>query len=99
MQKGNIRWTCISCAPSSPLPTAAASRLLDGLGDSMFMYFCHSYALSPGLDTAATSHHGLELSAVVERGNVFGVQFHPEKSGDAGLRLLRNFLGTAAGAC
>ena len=62
------------------------------------MYFTHSYA-APVTDTcAACTAHANVFSSVVERDNIFGVQFHPEKSGDAGLQILRNFLAIVAGS-
>lgn len=68
------------------------ARLLNGLVSGVQVYFTHSYA-APVTDTcaAATTHAGV-FSSVVERDHVFGVQFHPEKSGDGGLQILRNFL-------
>jgi glutamine amidotransferase len=67
-------------------------RLLDGLASGAQVYFTHSYA-APVTDTcAAETTHANVFSSAVERDNVFGVQFHPEKSGDAGLQILRNFL-------
>jgi glutamine amidotransferase len=72
-------------------------RLLDGLPSGAQVYFTHSYA-APVTDTcAASTAHANVFSSAVERDNVFGVQFHPEKSGDAGLRILRNFLAVCAG--
>ena len=58
------------------------------------MYFTHSFALTPddAADIAATTDHGGEITAAVARGNIAGVQFHPEKSQAAGLKLLANFL-------
>ena len=68
------------------------SRLFDGIPDGSQVYFTHSYA-APIIDaTAAVTTHGVTFSAAVEDGLVSGVQFHPEKSGDAGLRILRNWL-------
>ncbi len=68
-----------------------ASRLLEGVPDDAFVYFTHSYC-APVVDgVVATTAYGEEFGSVVERGNVFGVQFHPEKSGEVGLRILRNF--------
>ena len=56
------------------------------------MYFTHSFAAPVTDACVASTTHGEAFAAAVERGNVFGVQFHPEKSSDAGLRILRNFL-------
>lgn len=68
------------------------ARLLRGLTSGAQVYFTHSYA-APVTDTcAAATRHANVFSSVVERDNVFGVQFHPEKSSDAGLQILRNFL-------
>ncbi len=73
------------------------SRLFDGVPDGTQVYFTHSYA-APVVDaTAAITTHGAAFSAAVEDGLVSGVQFHPEKSGDAGLRILRNWLTTVPG--
>ena len=68
------------------------SRLLDGLEDGIFTYFAHSYYAPITGATAATCTYVQPYSAVLEQGNVFAVQFHPEKSGPAGLRVMRNFL-------
>ena len=70
---------------------ARPSRLLDGLPDEFFVYFTHSYYAPEGDGSVGVTGYGLPFAAAVERGNLFGVQFHPEKSGDAGLRLLDNF--------
>lgn len=72
---------------------AMGSVLFDGIENERF-YFVHSYAprVAPGLVTTAT--HGERFVAAVEDGLVSGTQFHPEKSGDAGARLLANWLGT-----
>ena len=79
------------------LEVVRSSTLLDGVRGGTQVYFTHSYA-APVVDaTAAATTHGTRFSAAVEQGNLFGVQFHPEKSGDAGLRVLDNFLRVAAG--
>ena len=72
--------------------TANGSRLLNGLGNQPYAYFCHSYAAECGDRTVGIASHGDAFSAVVERDAVFGVQFHPEKSGAVGLAVLGNFL-------
>lgn len=68
------------------------SRLLTGIADSTQVYFTHSYAPPITRAAVATTEHGARFASVVEQGNLYGAQFHPEKSGDAGLRLLRSFL-------
>jgi len=68
------------------------SRLFEGVPDGTQVYFTHSYAAPIVEATAAVTTHGVAFSAAVEDGLVSGVQFHPEKSGDAGLRILRNWL-------
>jgi len=74
------------------LAVRGPSALLDGLGDGAQVYFTHSYAAPVTDATVATTEHGIPFAAAVERGNVFGVQFHPEKSSEAGLRVLRSFV-------
>lgn len=71
-----------------------ASALLKGLGEEAYVYFVHSYYCAPSdSDTVVASvDYGVEFAAFVQRGNIFGVQFHPEKSQKTGLRILANFL-------
>jgi imidazole glycerol phosphate synthase glutamine amidotransferase subunit len=77
--------------------TSARSRLLCGIPADTYFYFAHSFAAPPAMAvTAATCTHGVEFTAVIEQGNTFATQFHPEKSGDAGALLLRNFVSLAA---
>jgi imidazole glycerol-phosphate synthase subunit HisH len=73
------------------------SQLLEGLADQSSVYFTHSFA-GPvnGATAAATDYGGERFAAAVEDGLVMGVQFHPEKSSDAGLAILRNFLRLVA---
>jgi glutamine amidotransferase len=73
-------------------------RLLANLPPRPYVYFTHSYAAPVTADCSAQTTHARSFAAVVERDRVFGVQFHPEKSGDAGLQILRNFLA-ACGPC
>jgi len=68
------------------------SRLLAGLASGSHVYFTHSFAAPVTSDCVAATTHAERFAAAVERENVFGVQFHPEKSGEAGLHILRNFL-------
>ena len=72
------------------------SVLFEGISANAYFYFAHSYAaLDAGESTVAMCEHGVPFVAALERGNLFAVQFHPEKSGDAGARVLANFLGYA----
>ncbi len=73
------------------LRRTAGSRLLEGVPDEAFVYFTHSYRAPVVEGVVATTTYGEEFGSVVERGNLFGVQFHPEKSGEVGLRILKNF--------
>ena len=71
-----------------PHPTA----LLQGVEPGAHVYFTHSYAAPAMPDAAATTTHGITFTSAIERGRLAGVQFHPEKSGPTGLRILRNWL-------
>ncbi len=73
------------------------SALLEGVSPDAYFYFAHSYAALDAGDAAiAMCDHGLPFVAALERDNVFAVQFHPEKSGDAGAQVLANFLAYAS---
>lgn len=74
------------------LELRTGSRLFAGVSPGAFAYFTHSYRAPVVHDTVAVTEYGDSFSAAIERGNVMGVQFHPEKSGETGLRVLRNFL-------
>jgi imidazole glycerol phosphate synthase glutamine amidotransferase subunit len=73
------------------------SRLLEGISAEAYFYFAHSYAATGANGEAvALCEHGANFAAVVEKKNIFAVQFHPEKSADSGAQLLQNFLRLAA---
>jgi glutamine amidotransferase len=74
------------------LETTAPSKLLANLPPEPYVYFAHSYYVPENGATAARCTYGVPYTAVLEDRNVFGVQFHPEKSGPMGLRIVRNFL-------
>jgi glutamine amidotransferase len=87
----HIGWDEVAVRPGS--------RLLAGLGDGTRFYFVHSYAPEPDGDAvAAVCDYGGRFAAAVEHGNLFGTQFHPEKSGEAGLTLLANFVNEVRAA-
>jgi imidazole glycerol-phosphate synthase subunit HisH len=70
------------------------SQLLAGISESDYFYFAHTFAaaVSSNSDEVATCRHGANFTAVLEHKNIFATQFHPEKSGAAGARLLKNFM-------
>jgi imidazole glycerol phosphate synthase glutamine amidotransferase subunit len=68
------------------------SRLLKGLPELPYVYFAHSYYVPENEGTAAACTYTTAYTAILERDNVFGVQFHPEKSGPVGLKIVKNFL-------
>jgi imidazole glycerol phosphate synthase glutamine amidotransferase subunit len=73
----------------------SASRLLAGVPEDAYLYFAHSYAGPDGAAAVAVCDYGGTFAAAVERANVFGVQFHPEKSASAGAAVLANFVAAA----
>jgi glutamine amidotransferase len=77
------------------LHVARESRLLNGVADGTQVYFTHSFAAPVTAEAAATCEHGVPFAAAVERDRVFGLQFHPEKSSAAGIRILANFVAAA----
>jgi glutamine amidotransferase len=79
----HVGWNSLTCHDGS--------RLLRGIPSGSFVYFTHSYRAPVVKPTVARCEYGGEFSAVVEQDNLFGVQFHPEKSGVLGLKLLENF--------
>jgi imidazole glycerol-phosphate synthase subunit HisH len=81
----HVGWNSLTCHDGS--------RLLRGIPSGSFVYFTHSYRVPVVKPTVARCEYGGEFSAAVEQGNLFGVQFHPEKSGALGLKLLENFCG------
>lgn len=84
----HVGWNSLSVSAND-------AGILREIDDGTCMYFTHSYAAPVTNESTATVTHGTRFAAVVERGNVTGVQFHPEKSGAAGLRILRNFTAMA----
>ena len=71
------------------------ASIVDGVASNAQVYFTHSYVAPVTSDTVAVTEHGERFAAIVQHGQIAGVQFHPEKSGDVGLRILRNFLELA----
>lgn len=89
LQSGDLRlphmgWNTITPAADSPL--------FDGIPEGTYFYFVHSFAVPEYKHTLASCHYGQTFSAAIEHNNFFGVQFHPERSGEAGAQLLTNFV-------
>jgi glutamine amidotransferase len=97
---GLLRGRCRRLPPTEKVPHVGwnsldirkPSRLLEGVPDATQAYFTHSYAADVTDDAVATTTHAAPFASVVETPQLFGVQFHPEKSGESGVRMLRNFV-------
>jgi glutamine amidotransferase len=97
---GVLRGRCHRLPPTLKVPHVGwnslerrkPSRLLDGIEDGTQAYFTHSYAAEVTDAAVATTTHAAPFASIVEAGALFGVQFHPEKSGERGVRMLRNFV-------
>jgi glutamine amidotransferase len=75
------------------------SKLLDGIAEGSFFYFLHGYYIAPEEQNivVAQTDYGVTYPCIIESGNIFATQFHPEKSGDLGLKLLENWIGLEVG--
>lgn len=74
------------------------TRLLEGIRNSSWVYFVHSYYVNPKIKSivVANAEYGIDIPAVIEKDNIFGTQFHPEKSGITGATIIKNFLKVCA---
>ncbi len=88
VKRPQMQWNQLDYSPTP---------MLAGLADPVWMYFVHSYAPEPSDDVVAFCHYGGPVVAAVVRDNLWATQFHPEKSGAAGLRLLANFVASVSG--
>jgi imidazole glycerol-phosphate synthase subunit HisH len=79
----HVGWNSLTVQPGS--------RLLRDIAQDSFVYYTHSFHAPLVAATTAATEYGLQFAGAVELGNIFGVQFHPEKSGDVGLSILKNF--------
>jgi glutamine amidotransferase len=86
----HIGWNSVNLVRRHPL--------FDGIPDSSYFYFVHSFAPAPADESLVVAHttHGRPFVSAVARGSLYGLQFHPEKSSEAGLRVLSNFVGLVA---
>jgi glutamine amidotransferase len=85
----HIGWNDVTWSQAHPF--------VDGIADGTRFYFVHSFAPDAGADAVGLTEHGRAFAAVAARGNVFATQFHPEKSGDAGLAIYANFVEAVTG--
>ena len=84
VKKPHIGWNNLNVKMRAPL--------FEGTGESPYVYFVHSYYLETDAPVvSATVDYGKEIQVAVQKDNIFALQFHPEKSGDVGLRILKNF--------
>jgi glutamine amidotransferase len=88
VKRPQMQWNVLDVVRPTPL--------LTGLDAPVWVYFVHSFAAEDTTNVVATCDYGGPVCAAVERGNVAATQFHPEKSGETGLRILRNFVALAA---
>ena len=84
VKRPQMQWNTLSFPKSSPL--------FAGIDEGAWVYFVHSYAPEPTEDVVATCDYGETLTAASQRDNVFATQFHPEKSGPVGLKIIENFV-------
>lgn len=80
----HVGWNSLERLSNAPI--------IDGVAEGAQVYFTHSYVAPVTSDSAAATTHGERFASIVQRGQVAGVQFHPEKSGEVGLQILRNFM-------
>jgi glutamine amidotransferase len=91
-----MQWNQLEVVGAGSVEGGAEPAPLRGLGERPWVYFVHSYAPPVGEETVAVCDYGGPVAALVARGNLWGAQFHPEKSGRSGLALLANFVALAA---
>jgi glutamine amidotransferase len=84
----HVGWNSLGIDRTAPI--------VAGVNSGAQVYFTHSFVAPVIAETVATTEHGETFSAIVQRGQIAGVQFHPEKSGDVGLRILRNWMSSVA---
>ena len=92
MQVGDLRLPHMGWNTLQVEDSAKKHPLLKGIGAKDYVYFVHSFAVAPSDTTLARCHYGSDFAAVIGKGNKLGAQFHPERSGAVGARLLQNFL-------
>ena len=89
MQVGDLRLPHMGWNTVTP---SQQNDLFKGIDAGSYFYFVHSFVVKPSVHTLASCEYGMPFSAAINKDNFFGVQFHPERSGDAGAQLLKNFV-------
>ena len=89
MQVGDLRLPHMGWNTVTP---SEQNDLFKGIDAGSYFYFVHSFAVKPSVHTLASCEYGMPFSAAINKDNFFGAQFHPERSGDAGAQLLKNFV-------
>lgn len=89
MQVGDLRLPHMGWNTVTP---SQQNDLFKGIDAGSYFYFVHSFAVKPSVHMLASCEYGMPFSAAINKDNFFGVQFHPERSGDAGAQLLKNFV-------
>lgn len=89
MQVGDLRLPHMGWNTVTP---SQQNDLFKGIDAGSYFYFVHSFAVKPSVHTLASCEYDMPFSAAINKDNFFGVQFHPERSGDAGAQLLKNFV-------
>jgi glutamine amidotransferase len=90
----HIGWNQLRVARSQSHKVTRRCPLLQNIPDNAYVYFCHSYYVAPRPKDliAATTNYGLDFASLLWKGNIYGMQFHPEKSQKVGLRIIKNFV-------
>ena len=90
----HMGWNSIKISAKGGSASGGKNAILKGVRDNSYVYFCHSYYVSP-VDKnviAAVTDYGVKFASVIAKDNIFGIQFHPEKSQRVGLKILENFI-------
>ena len=90
----HMGWNQVKTRNQKPVTSNQKCGILKGIPDNSYFYFCHSYYAAPKDENivAATTDYGLEFTSAIRKDNLFACQFHPEKSQNLGLRVLKNFV-------
>ncbi len=97
VKRPQMQWNVLRRRAADRVATPGSISLLDDVPEPAWVYFVHSFAPEVTSETSSTCEYGGEVAASAERGSLWGTQFHPEKSGTTGLRILQNFVASVPG--